>query len=138
MNDKEWEEYEHNRVCEKMLSDILGCGCLDLEKIISIIRMDEELFNCKGYETVFDNYKEDTGEFNSLLDRLMYEIVYTLADDLNKNYNTFKYTDIISEKWCNFLNYGDSWFQIECLDGWRSGTSKDVLLEEFKLELESW
>lgn len=121
-----------------LITTILQCGSLDVDRLIEILDMGNELFDDNILADVIDEYgSEPIKSFNSLMFYLMEAIVFKLSDDLDYKslYEDHYYRKTLEEYWGGpFVNYMDSHFNLISLDDW-DGKSKDELLERLKKEI---
>lgn len=122
-----------------LLTTLLKCGYLDIDALISVLDMGNELFDDNILAELIDEYGSEVfDDFNNLMYHLMDSIVLRLVAELDGNIENDKdrYIYILDEHWeYPYVNYLDSSFQLESLDGWKSGDGKDKLLEDLKKEL---
>lgn len=121
-----------------LITTLLQCGSLDVDRLIDILDMGNELFDDNILADLIDEYgSESFSSFNYLMTRLMETIVFKLADDLDYKslYEDHYYRKTLEEYWGGpFVNYMDSHFNLEALDNW-DGKSKDELLAKLKKEI---
>jgi hypothetical protein len=124
-------------VKDELLIALLDCGYMDIKTMTDIMDMGNELFDNNIISDVITDHSGDNISFNSILGDAMVEITYRLADELDVNdTDNIDYRGILDEYWaCPYTNYMDSHFQIECLDGWGPGFSKESLLNNLSSEL---
>ena len=126
----------------QLLTDLLNCGYMDLPRLFDVIKMGQELCDEDYVQDIVEASDTHCGkvDYNYLMCELMNMITYDLVneiDDLDEVNDTYYYCDILETFWGGpYTNYADSWFQIECLDNWRSGNDKDKLLRDLMGELE--
>lgn len=126
---------------DELLCVLLKCGSMDIDTLIGVMDMSSELF---GENLLYDVVEERDGEdlkdgFNPIISYLMDEIVRRLVAELDEEVECEKdrYIYILDEFWDGpYANCMDSHFQLESLDGWASGESKEDLLANLKLDLD--
>jgi hypothetical protein len=85
------------------------------------------------YDDIIDESGNDGPlEFNNLLYHLMIDILGRLVGELDDD----RLDVILANEWNGiYMNFMDSHFNIECLDGWKPGTNKVQLLNALREEI---
>ena len=117
---------------ELLLTELLECGYSDLKVIVDLMDMMENLRVRADMTDVFNTAKDVSGrggvDFNALVYALMstifYDLISDLPDDVKKR---------LKNKFDPFINYLDSYFNIECLD-YYDGESREEILDCLKRE----
>lgn len=124
---------------DELLIILLKCGYADVDVLIGMIEMGEELFDENLlYDIIDEHGSEGIGGFNNIMYYLMEEIVYRLVAELDEEVENEedRYRYILDEHWLYpYVNYMDSHFQLESLDGWSEGSDRWDLLKDLKNEL---
>lgn len=126
---------------DELLSILLNCGYMDIDKLIDVMDMSEELIGENLLYDVIDEHGSEAlgGGFNPLISYLMEEITLRLVSELDNEIENDKdrYIYVLDENWDGpYANCLDSHFQLESLDGWSSGDDRDELLKKLKLDLD--
>lgn len=122
----------------ELLVNLLQCGYADIDTLIDVMDMSNELFEENLLYDVIDEYGRELLHFNDLMYHLMVEIVLSLVAELDEEIDDeySRYIYILDEHWAYpYVNFMDSHFQLECLDGWKSGMDKKKLLDDLREEL---
>ena len=97
---------------EDLLMSLLGCGYRDLERLNEVLKIAEK-FNI-SIDDVID-YAEDIAEGKIDFNTLMYSAMRLTLDRIAENMPNEQLAEKIREHEV-FINYMDSWFNIEALD----------------------
>ncbi len=97
---------------EDLLMSLLGCGYRDLERLNEVLKIAEK-FNISINDIIdyAENIAEEKIEFNAL----MYSAMRLTLDQIAENIPNEQLAEKIREHEV-FINYMDSWFNIEALD----------------------
>lgn len=125
---------------EELLMILLKCGYSDIDTLIGTIEMGEDLFDENLlYDIIDEHGSEGIGGFNNIMYYLMEEIVYRLVAELDEEVENDgdRYRYILDEHWAYpYVNFMDSHFQLDSLDGWSKDEDRDDLLKNLKEELD--
>ena len=120
---------------KEILVDTLNCGYSDVDLVISLYKMALKIGAIEGFYNVVDK-AEDLGyeklDCNVVIYVLMREIVYSLAEDVGEDFREW-----LDEEWSPYVNYLDSWFNIDPLDEVK-WNGKRVNREKLVRELKKW
>jgi len=121
-----------------LITTMLQCGSLDVDRLIKVLDMGNELFDNNVLADVIDECgSEALHGFNDLMLRLMETITFKLVRELDEtgSDDDYYYNTLCSYWGGPFVNYMDSHFNLECLDNWETGVTKDRLLEQLRGEI---
>jgi len=119
---------------ETFFTEIFNCSYKDIEKVINLYKMANNLnveINWENFKDIFSQV--DLENFiNQLIYFIMYEIISDLAKDLPNNLS-----EKLLENFNPFINYFDSWFNIECLDNYNNEDRKTII-KKLTEEIKKW
>jgi len=119
---------------EELIIALLGCGYMDIDKLVCVMDMGNELFDENLVYDVIEDHGCDKICFNDIMYHLMDMITYRLINELEDGKEACE--AILDSKWDGpYVNYMDSHFGIDCLDGWEPGMDKWDLLGNLQLEI---
>lgn len=119
-----------------LITTLLQCGSLDVDRLIEILDMGNELFGDNILADLIDEYgSESFSSFNYLMMRLMETIAYKLALELDEGGDGYYYSTLCNYWGGPFVNYMDSHFNLEPLDSWEHSITKEMLLVQLRNEI---
>ena len=123
----------------ELLMSILKCGYRDLEKLNVVLGIADELdLNIDNIMKYTEEINEGKINFNALMYSAMQLIINEIADRISEEYEDGEIANKLRDNFNPYVNYMDSWFNIEALDSWDSEDDISKNIKRVYEEVKGW